>query len=99
MQILSTSKQQTRFSLTSINKSSKTTVVLGTAMTILEIGISFLTYHIYTIEGTADRNDEQNICPSICLALIPSLLLLHIEAPNADCHHPTCYWNISSLVT
>jgi hypothetical protein len=38
-----TSKQQTRFSLTSINESSKTPVVLGTAMTILEIGMSFPT--------------------------------------------------------
>jgi hypothetical protein len=38
-----TSKQQTRFSLTSINYSSKTTVVFGTAMTILKIGISFPT--------------------------------------------------------
>jgi uncharacterized membrane protein YjgN (DUF898 family) len=38
-----TSKQHTRFSLTSINKSSMTTVVFGTSMTILEIGISFPT--------------------------------------------------------
>jgi hypothetical protein len=38
-----TSNQQTRSFLTSINKSSKTTVALGTAMTILEIGISFPT--------------------------------------------------------
>jgi hypothetical protein len=38
-----TTRQQTRFSLTSINYSSKTTVALGTAMTILEIGISFPT--------------------------------------------------------
>ncbi len=38
-----TSKQQIRFYLTSINSSSKTTVVFGTAMTILEIGISFPT--------------------------------------------------------
>jgi hypothetical protein len=38
-----TSKQQTRSFLTSINKSSKTTVVFRTAMTIIEIGISFPT--------------------------------------------------------
>jgi hypothetical protein len=41
-----TSKQQTRSFLTSINKSSKTTVVFGTAMTILEIGISFPTQRL-----------------------------------------------------
>jgi hypothetical protein len=38
-----TSKQQTRSFLTSINLSTKTTVALGTATTILEIGISFPT--------------------------------------------------------
>jgi late competence protein required for DNA uptake (superfamily II DNA/RNA helicase) len=44
-----TSKQQTRFSLTSINLSSKTTVVFGAATTILEIGVSFPTVDcIYT---------------------------------------------------
>jgi hypothetical protein len=41
-----TNKQRTRFSLTSINYSSKTTVTLGTATTILEIGISFPTINI-----------------------------------------------------
>jgi hypothetical protein len=56
-----TSKQQTRFSLTSINLSSKTTVVFGMAMTILEIGIYFPTL-VYRREKTLHNSIAREFC-------------------------------------